>query len=265
MRGLIADISSLNRGLVALVAAGVLILPIALLVFPGAFPNAVASSSSDGKSRAPEAIGTTLAFDNGKVLTVQYENIYFCNSSGPETNATNSPCQVGIDAVKDPVPDVASNVLEVIVPAFKGFGGITPTSPSNTIAGLPGSGSIFDPNLGGNNFSQCPDNTSTLHCINHPHFLNLLGVGVVPLPIHSHILSHGVNAGQGGWWKLKTWLVLDSSIWPDPNTGKCSAGAGCLTSEAALQAALQNHQVTQVKGPVLTTIYLFFNIIGQKQ
>ena len=264
MIGLFGSLSS-NRRLVALAAAGVLVLPVMLLALSNTNSTALASDGSNGKSRAPEAIGTTLAFDNGKVLTVKYENIYFCNSSGPETTATNSPCKVGTDAEKDPVPDTASNTLEVIVPAFLGFGTETFSNASNTITGLPGSGSIFDPTLGANNFSQCPDNTDNLHCINHPHFLDLSpnNSAVVPLPIHTHILSHGVNGGQGGWWKLNTWLVKDPSIWPNPQTGQCSAGSGCLTSEAALQSALQNGQV-QVVGPLPTTVYLFFNEIGQK-
>ena len=249
-----------NRRTIALVAAAVLVLPVALLVLPG-FAN-IASASGNGKSRAPEGIGTTLAFDDGKVVTVQYSQIYFCNSSGPPTSATSSPCIIGQDATKGPVPDTAANTLNVIVPAFVGTGGLVAGSPSNTISGLPRSGSLFDPTLGANVFSQCPDNNSNLGCINHPHFVNapLLG-GVVPLPIHSHIISgHGTKGAQGGWWELKSWVVTDSSIWPDPSTGTCSSPkGGCLTSEAALQTALQNGQVS---GPTPTSIYLHFNVVS---
>jgi hypothetical protein len=151
----------------------------------------------------------------------------------------------------------------VIVPGFLPKSALVPSSPSNTIAGIPGEGTLFDPLLGGNNFSQCPESTSNLSCVNHPHFLDLSGgaqTAVVPLPIHSHIISgHGTTSAQGGWWKLESWSVKDSSIWPDPSTGSCSAGSGCLTSEAALQTALQHGQVS---GPTLTTIYLFFNVVG---
>lgn len=253
--------SSYNRQLLALVMAGIFVLPATLIILPSATIGAQASNgNSDGKSRAPEAIGTTLAFDDGKVVTIQYENIYFCNGSGPETSATSSPCKVGVEAEKDPVPDQASNTLEVIVPSFKGLGGITPSSASNTINGLPGSDSLFDPALGANNFSQCPDTSSSLHCINHPHFLDLVGTGVVPLPIHSHIISgHGAKSAQGGWWELQTWSVNDPRIWPDPSTGACDAGTGCLTSEAALQTAVRNGQVA---GPVPTNVYLFFNVVS---
>ena len=205
--------------------------------------------------RAPNVIATTLAFDGGAVVTVQYTNIYFCNSAGPATTSTMSPCAVGQDAAVDPVPDVASTDLEVIVPAF--------LHPLCEILRIPCSpGSVLDPSLGGNTFAQCPDNTQTLTCPNHPDFLDLtptgLGVGVVPLPVHSHIISgNGQTGAQGGWWKLRVWLVLDPSIWPNPVTGACSAGTGCLTSEAALMAA-----GLAVVGPVPSTVYLKFSVVS---
>jgi hypothetical protein len=207
--------------------------------------------------RNPNVIATTLAFMDGQVLTVQYSNIYFCNSAGPATSSSSSPCAVGVDASVAPIPDHAINTLDVIVPAF--------LHPLCDLTGIPctSSNSVFDPTLGANNFAQCPDNTSALTCPNHPMFLDLspLGlktatgaiVGVVPLPIHSHILS----GGRSGWWELRVWLVADPSIWPNPSTGACSAGSGCLTSAAALAAA-----GSKVVGPVPTTIYLFFNVVS---
>ncbi len=198
-------------------------------------------------SPAP-TIGKTLAFDNGKVVTVQYSQNYFCNSPGPATNATFSPCIIGEDAVIDPVPDVASHDLNVIVPFFLG------TSTN---------GGIFDPTLGANNFAQCPDTTGTLKCINHPAFTSNPAGIVSPVPIHSHIISgHGTKGAQGGWWKLKVWAVTNSSIWPNPKTGECSAGKGCLTSEDALEAAASTPG--NVEGPTITNIYLFFNVVGSK-
>lgn len=225
-----------------LVTASLLLAPAVLVLLPG---SGVVQAA--GQSRSPNVIATTLAFFNGKVVTVQYSNIYFCNSSGPLTSASSSPCVVGVDAATDPVPDVASNTLDVIVPAFLGFGT---------------TGGIFDPSLGANVITQCPDNPSTLTCPNHPNFLDLTPTGiagVIPLPIHSHVLSTGNpnSVNQGGWWKLRVWLVTDSSIWPDPNTGICSAGTGCLTSISALSAASGG-----VIGPVTTTIYLFFNVVS---
>jgi len=230
--------------------------PAMLLAVPGvqrAFADSILGP------RNPAVIATTLAFKDGQVVTVQYSNIYFCNSSGPPTSSASSPCTVGVDATKAPVPDKAVNTLDVIVPAF--------LHPLCDLASIPcaSSNSVFDPTLGANNFAQCPDNTSALTCPNHPAFLDLtpLGlktpsgqvVGVVPLPIHTHILS-----GQGGgWWELRVWLVAHPSIWPNPSTGACTAGTGCLTSATALANA---KQAGEVVGPVPTTIYLFFNVVS---
>lgn len=203
-------------------------------------------ASAAGKSRAPESIGTTLAFDDGKVVTIQYSQIYFCDSPGPATSLTSSPCKIGTEAVVDPVPDAASHPLNVIVPVFLG------TSTS---------GGIFDPTLGANNFTQCPETTTSLKCINHPAFTTNAITGVVsPVPIHSHIISgHGAKSAQGGWWELKVWAVTDPTIWPNPKTGVCSAGTGCLTSNEALEAA---KLAGKVEGPVPTNIYLFFNVVS---
>ncbi len=238
----------------AIFVAAILMAPLLLAATP-----VVQSALAGG--RAPNVIATTLAFDNGTVVTVQYSNIYFCNSAGPATSISSSPCAVGKEAAVDPVPDVASSKLEVIVPAF--------LHPLCDILKIPCSaGSAFDATLGGNNFAQCPDNTQTLTCPNHPNFLDLspvglttpsgATVGVVPLPIHSHIISgQGATNAQGGWWQLRVWLVFDASIWPNPVTGACSKGSGCLTSEAALTAA-----GSAVLGPVPTTVYLFFNVVA---
>lgn len=235
--------------LIALVLA-----PALLLTLPNV--QTVLADSLRGP-RAPNEIATTLAFVDGKVVTVQYVNIYFCNSAGPATSSTSSPCVVGQDSTLSPVPDHVPGTLDVIVPAFLhplcDLTGITCTS----------SNSVFDPTLGANNFAQCPDTTAALTCPNHPMFLDLsplglktstgLTVGVVPLPIHSHILS----SSGGGWWELRVWLVKDPSIWPNPSTGACTAGTGCLTSEAALTSAGNS-----VVGPVPTTIYLKFNVVS---
>ena len=240
----------------AAVTAAILLAPLLMAASP-----LVQDALAGG--RAPNVIATTLAFDNGAVVTVQYSQIYFCNSAGPATSSSASPCAVGQDAAVDPVPDVASSTLEVIVPAF-----LHPLCDILGICAPSETRSAFDATLGGNNFAQCPDNTATLTCPNHPDFLDLgpVGlklpgggtVGVVPLPIHSHIISgQGTPNAQGGWWKLRVWLVLDPGIWPNPSTGVCSAGSGCLTSEAALLGA-----GSKVVGPVPTTVYLFFNVVG---
>jgi len=244
---------SLKGNLRAIAIIALVLAPAALLSLPNV--QRVFADSVLGP-RNPNVIATTLAFKDGKVVTVQYSNIYFCNSAGPATTSASSPCTVGVDANVAPIPDHAINTLDVIAPAF--------LHPLCDLTGIPctSTNSVFDPTLGANNFSQCPDNTAALTCPNHPMFLDLtpLGlksngqtVGVVPLPIHSHILSGGTS----GWWELRVWLVADPSIWPNPSTGACTAGTGCLTSAAALAAA-----GNKVVGPVPTTIYLFFNVVS---
>jgi len=245
---------TINEKIRAIAVVALVLAPALLLALPSV--QTVLADSVLGP-RNPNVIATTLAFMDGKVVTVQYSNIYFCNSSGPTTSSSSSPCTVGVDATVAPIPDHAINTLDVIVPAF--------LHPLCDLTGIPctSSNSVFDPTLGANNFAQCPDNTSALTCPNHPMFLDLtpLGlktatgavVGVVPLPIHSHILS----GGKSGWWELRVWLVADPSLWPNPSTGVCSAGTGCLTSSTALAAA-----GSKVVGPVPTTIYLFFNVVS---
>jgi len=261
-----------SKTAMVIIAATLLIAPAIFVTLPAAGVVQAA-----GKSRAPNVIATTLAFADGQVVTVQYSNIYFCNSAGPATSSSSSPCVVGTDATTDPVPDTASSILDVIVPAFlPPLCGIVSVPcvtgaqltamgyTAGTGGGL-GSGfanTVLDSSLGANDLTQCPDNPNTLTCPNHPDFLDLtptgLGLGVIPLPIHTHVLSGFNGQGQGGWWKLRVWLVLDPSIWPNPSTGSCPAGSGCLTSIGALTGA----SGTQVVGPVLTTIYLHFNVVS---
>src|SRR5438309_3033681 len=104
-----------------------------LLAFPTLFLLLPGVQHAFSESRAPNGVGTTLAFDDGKVVTVQYSQIYFCNSAGPATGPTDSPCKVGISASKDPIPDAGSNTLNVLTPSFLGLGGLTPSSSSNSI------------------------------------------------------------------------------------------------------------------------------------
>ncbi len=249
----------------------------ALLLLAPLTTLGIAAQTVLGVTHDPAVISTTLAFDDGKVVTVQYSQIYFCdNSFGQDTSTSSNPCIVGREAVGDPVNELAISTLNVIVPAFLPPLctplGITCLTGSDLAAlgFTPGTGgnTVLDPTLGGNDLTQCPDNhvTVALTCPNHPDHLNLpssllgaLGFGNIPLPIHSHIISgQGVTSGQGGWWKLNVWLVLDPSVWPNPSTGLCSAGTGCLTSDSALAAASSS----QVVGPVSSTVYLFFNVVS---
>src|SRR6266849_3893878 len=100
---------TLRKHLRALAIIAVVLGPALLLAVPSV-QRAFAVSLNG--PRAPAVIATTLAFKDGQVVTVQYSNIYFCNSSGPATSSTSSPCTVGVDATKAPVPDKAVNTLD---------------------------------------------------------------------------------------------------------------------------------------------------------
>src|SRR5713226_4703130 len=122
----------------AIAVVALVLAPALLLALPSV--QTVLADSVLGP-RNPNVIATTLAFMDGKVVTVQYSNIYFCNSSGPATSSASSPCTVGVDASVAPIPDHAINTLDVIVPAFLhplcDLTGITCTSTN----------SVFDPTL----------------------------------------------------------------------------------------------------------------------
>jgi hypothetical protein len=246
----------------------VLIAPAAFLIMDG-IPFAAAQSSPSG------VVGTTLAFDNGNVVTLQYSNqLWFCNTAGGN-------CAVGASGPA-PVAEQATNQFLVIVPAFlqpvctiltnngvteqclSSAGFVKPISNPTVLTGA----------LGFNNFAQCPDIVDPAvpiegaTCPNHPTTIDMssslpfgLGIGVIPLPIHSHILSgNGVAGGQGGWWETSVYLVLDPSVWPNPSTGACAPGvSNCLTSAMALNNAVASGQAV---GPVPTNLYLFFSVVG---
>jgi hypothetical protein len=231
-------------------------------------------ASSDSAPRASGIVGTSLGFDNGNVVTFQYSKlIWFCNQS-------SGSCVVG-QGGPAPVAENATNVLAVIIPAF-----LHPICDLLTKNNVPESclssagfitsvsnPSVFDASLGFNNFAQCPDIVDSsapegATCPNHPTTIDLssvlpygLGVGVIPLPIHSHIISgHGVAGGQGGWWEVQVYLVLNPNIWPNPSSGQCTSSTPlCLNSFDALNTAVRQGMVV---GPVPTNLYLFFSVTG---
>ncbi len=91
----------------------------ALLLLAPLLTLSLAPQSIFGISHQPNVISTTLAFDDGNVVTVQYSQIYFCDTSfGQDTSTSSNPCIVGRDATGHPVADIATSTLNVIVPAF---------------------------------------------------------------------------------------------------------------------------------------------------
>lgn len=190
-----------------------------------AFGGIAAAAYAAGSTVLPVSSATTPAWTNGRTVTVQYAQNFFCDTSVPA--ATASGCEVGTAANRGPVANADRSVLYVLVPLFA-----NPTpAPMCAVA-------------------SCP---------NHPLDIDLsriagaLGaapgaVQSVPLPAHSHIL----DGPAGGWWQVKVVAVTNQSAWAQLAAGK---------SESEMDALIATPN-SGVVGPVPTNLYLFFNVVG---
>jgi hypothetical protein len=194
-----------------------------LLVAGVAMAGAVAASSSAVK---PVADATTPAWVDGRTVTVQYPQDFFCDAS--VASSASSGCEVGTDSNRGPVANADRSILYVLVPLF------ADPSPAPMCA-----------------VASCP---------NHPLNIDLsriagaLGVSPgavasVPLPAHSHIL----DGPAGGWWDVKVVAVTNQTAWAALAAGK---------SEATM-FSLINTPDSGVLGPIPTNLYLFFNVVGR--
>ena len=194
-----------------------------LLVAGVVMAGAAAASSSTVR---PVSSATTPAWVDGRTVTVQYPQNFFCDTS--VASSAPSGCEVGTDSNRGPVPNADRSVLYVLVPLFG--------SPSPT--------------------PMC----AQAACPNHPLTIDLsriagaLGVSPgavasVPLPAHSHIL----DGPAGGWWDVKVVAVTNQTAWAALAAGK---------SEATM-LTLINDPNSGVLGPIPTNLYLFFNVVGK--
>ncbi|GAC1664584.1 MAG: hypothetical protein NVS9B8_05060 [Candidatus Limnocylindrales bacterium] len=183
-------------------------------------------AAASGSTVLPVSGAATPAWVDGRTVTVQYPQNFFCDTS--VTSAASSGCEVGQDSNRGPVPNADRSVLYVLVPLF--------ASPSPT--------------------PMC----AVASCPNHPLNIDLsriagaLGatpdqVASVPLPAHSHIL----DGPAGGWWDVKIVAVTNQTAWAQLAAGK---------SEATM-TALINTPDSGVLGPIPTNLYLFFNVVGR--
>lgn len=194
-----------------------------LLVSGLLMAGAVAAS---GSTVRPVSAATTPAWVDGRTVTVQYPQNFFCDTS--VASSASSGCEVGADSNRGPVPNADRSVLYVLVPLFG--------SPSPA--------------------PMCAEAA----CPNHPLNIDLsriagaLGVSPeavasVPLPAHSHVL----DGPAGGWWDVKVVAVTNQTAWSALAAGK---------SEATM-FALINDPNSGVLGPIPTNLYLFFNVVGR--
>jgi hypothetical protein len=184
------------------------------------------AAAASGSTVRPVSDATTPAWVDGRTVTVQYPQNFFCDTS--VASSAPSGCEVGTDSNRGPVANADRSVLYVLVPLFK--------DPSPT--------------------PMC----AVASCPNHPLTIDLsriagaLGatpgaVASVPLPAHSHIL----DGPAGGWWDVKIVAVTNQTAWAALAAGK---------SEATM-FALINTANSGVLGPIPTNLYLFFNVIGR--
>ncbi len=208
-----------RRPRLAAVGATLATLVVASVVMVGA----VAAS---GSTVRPVSTAKTPAWVDGRTVTVQYPQDFFCDTSVP--SSAPSGCEVGTDSNRGPVPSADRSVLYVLVPLF---GSPSPT-PMCAVA-------------------SCPNHPLT---IDLSRIAGALGVSPgavanVALPAHSHIL----DGPAGGWWDVKVVAVTTESAWQALADGK---------SEATMFSLINNGS-GEVLGPIPTNLYLFFNVVGR--
>ncbi len=178
-----------------------------------------------GSSTKPVAKATTPAWVDGKTVTIQYPQNFFCDTS--VQSSAPSGCEVGTDSNVGPVPNADRSVLYVLVPLFAN------PSPAPMCA-----------------VASCPNHPTT---IDLSRIAGALGadpsaVASVALPAHSHIL----DGPAGGWWDTKIVAVTKQTAWAKLAAGK---------SETTMNALLADPN-SGVLGPIPTNLYLFFNVVG---
>ncbi len=180
---------------------------------------------ASGSSVKPVAKATTPAWVDGKTVTIQYPQNFFCDKSVP--SAATSGCEVGKAANVGPVGNADRSVLYVLVPLFAG------ANPAPMCA-----------------VASCPNHPTTidLSAISRALGTSPGAVANYALPAHSHIL----DGPAGGWWKTEIVAVTNQAAWAKLAAGK---------SEAVMNALIAD-PTSGVVGPIPTNLYLFFNVVG---
>lgn len=142
---------------------------------------------ADSSTVTPVSTATTAAWVNGKTVTIQYPQNFFCDKT--VASGAASGCELGQPANVGPVANANRSTLYVLVPLFN-------PSPTTIL--------------------QCP---VVGNCVNHPMTLDLslIGAGAnAALPAHSHIL----DGPAGGWWDIKVVGVVNQPSWDTIQAGK---------------------------------------------
>ncbi|MCU1537877.1 MAG: hypothetical protein JWP82_2228 [Humibacillus sp.] len=180
---------------------------------------------ASGSTTKPVSRATTPAWSNGKTVSVQYPQNFFCDTS--VASAAPSGCEVGTDSNVGPVPHADRSVLYVLVPLFAN----PSPAPMCAVASCPNHPLDIDLSRIAGALGATPD-----------------AVKSVALPAHSHIL----DGDAGGWWDVKIVAVTNQTAWSALAAGK---------SEATMNALIATPN-SGVVGPIPTNLYLFFNVVG---
>jgi hypothetical protein len=173
----------------------------------------------------PVANATTPAWTDGRTVTVQYAQNFFCDTS--VASGASSGCEVGQDSNRGPVANADRSVLYVLVPLFAN----PDPAPMCAVASCPNHPMTIDLSRIAGALGATPDQLTS-----------------VPLPAHSHIL----DGAAGGWWDVKVVAVTNQHAWAQLAMGK---------SEAVMDRLIATPG-SGVLGPIPTNLYLFFNVVG---
>lgn len=205
-----------RRALAALAA-------VAGIATAGLTTTAVAFAASSDVT--PVSSATTPAWTDGRTVTVQYAQDFFCDAS--VSSGAGSGCEVGQPANRGPVANADRSTLYVLVPLFAN----PEPAPMCAVASCPNHPMTVDLSRIAGALGATPDQLAS-----------------VPLPAHSHIL----DGPAGGWWAVKVVAVTNEQAWAQLAAGR---------SEATMDALLATPN-SGVLGPIPTNLFLFFNVVG---
>jgi hypothetical protein len=151
--------------------------------FSALFVGGFAFASGSPSNTLPVSSAQTPAWTNGKTVTVQYAQDYFCDRTVTAVPLAASGCEVGAAANVGPVANADRSTLYVVIPLFP-----NPNPPT-----------------------MCPTATGPtppLNCPNHPQdiYVPLAGFGDIPLPAPTATSSMGLPAvgGTSREWSSST-------------------------------------------------------------
>lgn len=176
-------------------------------------------------STLPVASATTPAWTDGRTVTVQYAQDFFCDPS--VASGATSGCEVGQHANRGPVANADRSTLYVLVPLFAD----PMPAPMCVVASCPNHPMTVDLSRIAGALGATPDQLAS-----------------VPLPAHSHIL----DGPAGGWWAVKVVAVTNQAAWSELASGRSEATMDHLIATPG----------SGVLGPIPTNLYLFFNVVG---